>query len=103
MDVMKKLVGGLAALLFAACGAAVTPAGPTMSMAEYTRITQGLPCDQLAGIVGGAGRVEAESGTGDLHTVAYAWNGEGSTGANASVTCQGSPLVVVLKAQAGLR
>lgn len=100
------LVLGLGLLVAAACGgfpsaAATPPPGPLITLAEFDAIATGMPCDRLAGLVGGPGRVLVESAEGGFRTVVYGWDGRGDAGANASVTCQDG--TVVLKAQAGLR
>jgi hypothetical protein len=89
-----------------ACGdsSAVSPGSPAtakMTLAEFNSIQTGADCSKLPGLIGGPGKVLAESGTGDLKTVVYGWDGDGGTGANANVTCQNG--AVVAKAQAGLR
>ena len=73
----------------------------TITLAEYRQIKHGMTYDEVCDIVGGAGRVVSEAGTGRYYTFIVIWEGAGSTlGANASVSFQGGQ--VVGKAHVGL-
>ena len=73
----------------------------TITLAEYRQIKHGMTYDEVCDIVGGAGRVVSEAGTGRYYTFIVIWEGAGSNlGANASVSFQGGQ--VVGKAQVGL-
>lgn len=74
----------------------------TMTKAEFNKIKDGMSYKQVASIIGGKGTIESETGnSGDSdHTIIYTWNGDGSLGANASVTFQGDK--VINKAQFGV-
>jgi hypothetical protein len=76
---------------------------PTMTMAEFDQIKNGMTYEEVTAIVGGPGEMVVETGTpGDqYYTVAYKFNGEGSLGANAQLMFQGGKLN--MKAQAGLK
>ena len=76
---------------------------PTMTMAEFTQLKDGMSYEEATKIIGGPGEVMSESGSkGDAaHTVMYTYKGEGSLGANANVMFQGEKLMN--KAQFGLK
>lgn len=72
-----------------------------ITLAEYSQIKNGMTYDEVCDIVGGAGRVVSEAGTGRYYSFVVVWDGAGSTiGANANVLFQNGK--VVSKAQAGL-
>lgn len=76
---------------------------PTMSLAEFNAITNGMNVQEVADIVGSSGTLisEVDLGLGYSHrTLMFQWDGEGSIGANANVTFQGGE--VISKAQFGL-
>jgi len=83
-----------------------TVSGPnpsTISLAEFEAIQTGMEYQEVFDIIGGRGTMlsEVDMGLGDeYYTVMYQWEGEGSLGANATVTFQGG--VVTSKAQFGL-
>ena len=83
---------------------ASTPANkPTMTMAEFAQLKDGMNYEDATKIIGEPGEVVSESGTkGDaLHTIMYQYNGEGDLGANANLMFQGNKLIN--KAQFGLK
>ena len=76
---------------------------PTISLEEFEQIKTGMSYQEVFDLVGSRGEPlsEADLGLGDdYYTAIYSWDGEGSLGANASVTFQGG--YVTSKAQAGL-
>ena len=76
---------------------------PTISLEEFEQIQIGMSYQEVFDLVGSRGELlsEADLGLGDeYYTAIYSWDGEGSLGANASVTFQGG--YVTSKAQAGL-
>ena len=76
---------------------------PTISLEEFEQIQTGMSYQEVFDLVGSRGDLlsEADLGLGDeYYTAIYSWDGEGSLGANASVTFQGG--YVTSKAQAGL-
>ena len=76
---------------------------PTISLEEFEQIQTGMSYQEVFDLVGSRGELlsEADLGLGDeYYTAIYSWDGEGSLGANASVTFQGG--YVTSKAQAGL-
>jgi hypothetical protein len=98
---MKTLLLSVATLILVACGPAPTDSKGKITMAEFDKIMNGMPCDQLPELIGSPGQVMADSDVGGIKTTVYKWDGVGTTGANASVTCQNG--AVVTKAQAGLK
>lgn len=76
---------------------------PTISLEEFEQIQIGMSYQEVFDLVGSRGDLlsEADLGLGDdYYTAIYSWDGEGTLGANASVTFQGG--YVTSKAQAGL-
>lgn len=76
---------------------------PTISLAEYNQIKNGMTYDEVIAIVGSFGEVLSETDLGlgpEYATAMWSWDGEGSWGANANVMFQGGK--VVSKAQIGL-
>ena len=76
---------------------------PTISLEEFEQIQTGMSYQEVFDLVGSRGELlsEADLGLGDdYYTAIYSWDGEGSLGANPSVTFQGG--YVTSKAQAGL-
>lgn len=75
---------------------------PSMTMAEFNAIQNGMSYEQVVQIVGGPGEKMSESGSPgeEYYTVMYMWEGEGSLGANANSMFQGGALIN--KAQFGL-
>lgn len=76
---------------------------PTISLEEFEQIQTGMSYQEVFDLVGSRGELlsEADLGLGDdYYTAIYSWDGEGSLGANASVTFQGG--YVTSKAQSGL-
>lgn len=76
---------------------------PTISLEEFEQIQTGMSYQEVFDLVGSRGELlsEADLGLGDeYYTAIYSWDGEGTLGANASVTFQGG--YVTSKAQAGL-
>jgi hypothetical protein len=75
---------------------------PTMSMAEFNAIQNGMTYEQVVQIVGGPGEKMSESGSPgqEYYTVMYMWEGDGGMGANANCMFQGGALMN--KAQFGL-
>ena len=72
-----------------------------MTLDEFDRIAAGMSYQRVVAIVGGPGEVLSESDVAGLHTIMYKWDGEGDTGANASVMFQDD--AEINKAQFGLR
>lgn len=110
--IMKVLIGAVGFVLLGVIIAALgdtastsSPAGnkPTMTMAEFNQLKDGMSYEEATSIIGGPGEVTVESGKkGEaLHTVIYQYKGEGDLGANANVTFQGNKLN--MKAQMGLK
>lgn len=76
---------------------------PTISLAEFNSIKNGMGFQEVFDIIGSRGEVisEVDLGLGDEYiTMMFEWDGEGSLGANANVTFQGGK--VIGKAQFGL-
>lgn len=73
----------------------------SMTLDEFDRIAAGMSYQRVVAIVGGPGEVLSESDVAGLHTIMYKWDGEGDTGANASVMFQDD--AEINKAQFGLR
>lgn len=76
---------------------------PTMNMAEFTQLKNGMTYAEAAAIIGGPGEVMSESGSpGDTYyTIMYMYKGEGDMGANSNLMFQGDKLQN--KAQFGLK
>lgn len=75
----------------------------TISLEEFEAIQTGMSYQEVFDLVGSRGELlsEVDMGLGDeYYTAVYAWEGEGSLGANANVTFQGGQ--VTAKAQSGL-
>lgn len=76
--------------------------GATVTLAEFTALQTGMNYEEAVKIIGGPGnemsRVEI---AGLAPTVVYAWDGEGTLGANMNATFQNGKLVS--KAQFGLK
>ena len=77
---------------------------PTITKAEFDKIKNGMSIKEVEKIIGGEGELSSEVGAeGDTnYTVLYMYKGE-AFASNANVTFQGSPAVVAMKAQAGLK
>lgn len=77
---------------------------PKLTAAEFEKIKNGMSIAEVEKIIGGKGELQSEVGAeGDTtYTVMYTWQGKGF-GSNANVTFQGSPAVVQMKAQFGLK
>lgn len=74
----------------------------TVTLAEFEKITAGMTYAQVVEIIGGPGKeMSRMQMAGVPTTVTYAWDGEGSPGANMHATFQSGRLVT--KAQFGLR
>lgn len=75
----------------------------TISLEEFEAIQTGMSYQEVFDLVGSRGELlsEVDMGLGDeYYTAIYAWEGEGTLGANANVTFQGGQ--VTAKAQSGL-
>lgn|GEM_PF-1922017 len=92
-------------LILALCAAfaLVGCGGSGLTLADYDRLYTGMSHSDAMEIMGSYASRSAETGSGEFLTVIYSVEGSGSTGANASVTFQGSPLTLQSKAQMGLR
>jgi len=77
----------------------------TISLAEFNKIENNMTYDQVKEIIGGDGELLSETGQkgADLYVVAYKWDGQGSTGANANFMFKGKDLKLTTKAQYGLK
>lgn len=75
---------------------------PTISLEEYSKLTEGMSYSSVVRIIGGQGEKQSEVGKKgeDFYTVSYSWSGEGSLGANAYIMFQEDKLIT--KAQYGL-
>lgn len=77
---------------------------PTISKAEFDRITTGMTYEEVVEIIGSKGEVLSDTDLGfgsEYRTAIYMWEGEGQTGANANITFQGGK--VISKAQMWLK
>lgn len=74
----------------------------TISKEEFDAIYTGMTYQQVVDLVGGPGEVlsEVDIGNDEYFTRMYSWDGEGTPGANATITVQGGK--VTAKAQFGL-
>jgi hypothetical protein len=76
----------------------------SISLEEFNQIETGMTYEEVCNIIGGEGTLgsSVDMGIGDEYkTEIYQWTGNGSIGANASVTFQGGK--VISKAQIGLK
>lgn len=108
LGVLGAIFGGgskqpSAGVVVTASSTAVPQNKPAMTKAEFDQIQSGMTYSQVTAIVGGPGEMVVETGTpGDpLYTVAYKFDGEGSTGANVQLMFQGGKMNT--KAQFGLK
>ena len=105
---MKRILKVLLALAFAltlsfalvGCGG---PSDGQITLEMYNQIQNGMTHDEVAEIVGSRGTESARTGEGEFTTFIITYEGYGSLGANAIFTFQGSPAVVISRAQVGLR
>lgn len=76
---------------------------PTITLAEFKAIENGMTYEEVCEIIGGEGELLSEGGEpgSAYYTVMYQWKGEGSLGANANAMFQGGKLTN--KAQYGLK
>jgi hypothetical protein len=74
---------------------------PTITLAEFQQIKNGMTYQEVVKIIGGEGTIQSEAGDGQYKVEMYSWEGEGDFGANANVTFQGGK--VTAKAQFGLK
>lgn len=72
-----------------------------ITLDEYNKIEMGMTHQQVKNIVGGAGKITAQSEVAGISSVVVEFEGSGDMGANANVTFQDGR--VVAKAQYGLR
>jgi RNA polymerase subunit RPABC4/transcription elongation factor Spt4 len=77
------------------------PENIKISLTEFSKIKSGMDYAQVTDIIGSFGKEQARSSIAGYETVIIQWDGNGATGANASVTFQNGK--VVAKAQAGLQ
>ena len=75
---------------------------PTITLAEFNAIQEGMTYQEVTDIVGSSGELISETDIGipEYYTQMRSWEGEGLLGANANVIFQGG--VVTSKAQFGL-
>ena len=75
---------------------------PTISKAEYDKISTGMTYQEVVDIIGSPGEVfvQADNPLSDFKTTIYMWEGEGALGANANITFMDGE--VDTKAQFGL-
>lgn len=73
-----------------------------MTLAIYNQIQNGMSYQEVVNLVGAQGTVlsDVDLGNSEYRTTMYSWEGQGTLGANASVTFQGDK--VIGKAQFGL-
>lgn len=76
---------------------------PTITMAEFNKIQNGMSYEEVTKIIGGPGELTSETGTkGDqFYTAMYSYKGESGLGANAILTFQDDKLMN--KTQMGLK
>lgn len=77
------------------------PKKPTITLAEFQQIKNGMTYQEVVQIVGGEGTLQSEAGDGKYKVEIYSWDGDGGFGANANVTFQGGK--VSAKSQIGLQ
>jgi len=68
--------------------------GPKISLAEYSKIKDGMSYADAKSIIGSDGKLQWESGAkgGSMYTVVYRWAGSGNSGAYADLTFENGKL-----------
>ncbi len=72
-----------------------------LNLEKFNKIQTGMTYEEVVAIIGEEGTVVSESEIGNIKTTLYSWYGEGTIGANASITFQNGK--VTSKAQLGLK
>lgn len=70
-------------------------------MAQYQQLRDGMSYAEAQRVLGGPGEELSSSTIGNIRTVMYKWDGDGSIGANMNAMFQNDRLT--MKAQHGLR